>query len=65
MDLAAALEEHYVGLDAPLLAPDNVLAGQYARTSKGGQKQIEFYGESKIRKRQQVGAYAAVATYLK
>jgi tubulin-specific chaperone E len=54
VDLAEALAAHYVGLDAPLVAPDNVLAGQFARTSRGGQKQIEFFGETKIRKRQQV-----------
>jgi hypothetical protein len=54
VDLADALAAHYVGLDAPLVAPDNVLAGQFARTSRGGQKQIEFFGETKIRKRQQV-----------
>ncbi len=39
---------------APLVAPDNVLTGVYARTCRGGQKKIEFVGEEKIRSRQQV-----------
>jgi hypothetical protein len=64
VDLADALAAHYVGLDAPLVAPDNVLAGQFARTSRGGQKQIEFFGETKIRKRQQVRTNLSYATVL-
>ncbi len=39
---------------APLVAPDNVLTGVYARTCRGGQKKIEFVGEEQIRSRQQV-----------
>lgn len=54
VDLALALEQNYVAIDAPLLAPENVLTGQFAQTCKGGKKPIEFFGEEKIRVRQQV-----------
>ncbi|CAM9383954.1 unnamed protein product [Chrysoparadoxa australica] len=55
ISLVQALAQHYVELDAPLEAPGNVFEGSYAQTAKGGRKPIEFYGESKIRARQQVG----------
>ncbi|CAN0301222.1 unnamed protein product [Pylaiella littoralis] len=52
--MAEALRQQYVDMNAPLLAPENLLPDAYASTSKGGKKAIEFYGESKIRRRQQV-----------
>ncbi|CAM9442759.1 unnamed protein product [Ectocarpus sp. 12 AP-2014] len=52
--MAEALRQQYVDMNAPLLAPENLLPDAYASTSKGGKKAIEFYGESKIRQRQQV-----------
>ncbi|CAM9628636.1 unnamed protein product, partial [Laminaria digitata] len=54
VSMAEALRNHYVHMDAPLIAPENLLPDAYASTSKGGKKAIEFYGESKIRRRQQV-----------
>ncbi|KAG5177088.1 putative beta-tubulin folding cofactor E [Tribonema minus] len=57
--LADALAAHYVAVDAPLVAPDNKLVGQYAQTVRGRHKQIEFFGEGKIRLRQQVSALDA------
>ncbi|CAN0087227.1 unnamed protein product, partial [Phaeothamnion confervicola] len=51
-----ALEAQYVAMDAPLEAPSNVFDGAFAQTNvRGGRKPIEFYGETKIRRRQQVG----------
>lgn len=50
----AALRERYVKMDAPLVAPDNIIADAYVTTSKGNQKSIEFVGENKIRKWQQI-----------
>eukprot|EP00752_Nemacystus_decipiens_P012382 g10974.t1 len=52
--MAEALRQRYVDMNAPLLAPENLLPDAYASTSKGGKKAIEFYGESKIRRRQQM-----------
>ncbi|CAN0315410.1 unnamed protein product, partial [Ectocarpus fasciculatus] len=54
ISMAEALRQQYVDMNAPLLAPQNLLPDAYASTSKGGKKAIEFYGESKIRRRQQV-----------
>ncbi|CAB1119573.1 unnamed protein product [Ectocarpus sp. CCAP 1310/34] len=82
ISMAEALRQQYVDMNAPLLAPENLLPDAYASTSKGGKKvqtcmplgkcatpfrrkrdlcpmssadqAIEFYGESKIRQRQQV-----------
>lgn len=36
--MAEALRQQYVDLNAPLLAPENLLPGAYASTSKGGKK---------------------------
>lgn len=36
--MAEALREQYVAMDAPLVAPENVLRDAYASTSKGGKK---------------------------
>lgn len=36
--MAEALVQHYVKIDAPLVAPDNLLPDAYASTSKGGKK---------------------------
>jgi tubulin-specific chaperone E len=44
-----ALHEKYVGLDAPQIAPDDVLPDAFVATSKGVLKSIEFVGEKKIR----------------
>lgn len=43
----------YVDSDAPLVAPNNILPYS-ARTSSGRSKPIEFLGEMKVRKRQQL-----------
>ena len=49
-----ALTERYVKQDAPLVAPDSVIPNAFVSTSKGVQKPIEFVGETKIRKWQQI-----------
>ncbi|CAM9155751.1 unnamed protein product [Ectocarpus sp. 4 AP-2014] len=54
ISMAEGLRQRYVDMNAPFLAPENLLPDAYASTSKGGKKAIEFYGESKIRQRQQV-----------
>lgn len=38
ISMAEALRLHYVGMDAPLVAPENLLPDAYASTSKGGRK---------------------------
>jgi hypothetical protein len=49
----ALLEQKYVTPDAELVAPENRLP-HYASTSSGRGKPIEFYGELKVRHRQQL-----------
>lgn len=49
-----ALRERYVGLDAPDEAPGDIVPDAFVLTSTGVQKSIEFVGEHKIRKRQQI-----------
>jgi hypothetical protein len=49
----ALLKSKYVALDAPVVAPDNLLP-HTARTSSGREKPIELLGELNIRKRQQL-----------
>lgn len=49
-----ALKEKYVSLDAPEIAPDDILPDAYVATAKGVLKSIEFVGEKKIRQRQQI-----------
>lgn len=44
-----ALHEKYVELDAPEIAPDDILPNAFVATSKGHLKSIEFVGEKKIR----------------
>jgi tubulin-specific chaperone E len=56
-----ALRERYVQLDAPLVAPDNIVPGAFVQTSKGQQKPIELVGETKIRKWQQVAGLDRIA----
>jgi len=59
-----ALKERYVGLDAPEITrgPDDpTLPDAFVVTSKGHQKSIEFLGERKIRKWQQIGGVEKVA----
>ena len=57
-----ALRERYVTMDAPEIArPDTTLPDAFVITSKGHQKSIEFLGEKKIRKWQQIGAVGKVA----
>lgn len=38
VSMAEALRQHYVDMDAPLVAPQNLLPDAYAATSKGGKK---------------------------
>lgn len=38
VSMAEALRDQYVGMDAPLVAPENVLPDAYASTAKGGKK---------------------------
>ncbi|CAM9105857.1 unnamed protein product [Discosporangium mesarthrocarpum] len=52
--MVEALRGQYVAIDAPLVAPENIMPGAYAQTAKGHKKAIEFYGETKIRRWQQV-----------
>ena len=47
------IQSRYVDPDAPLVAPNNILPYS-ARTSSGRSKPIEFLGEMKVRKRQQL-----------
>ncbi|GMI23545.1 hypothetical protein TeGR_g12704, partial [Tetraparma gracilis] len=52
--LVSTLGERYVKPGAPLLAPDNKFDGCTAQVKQGRKaKQIEFFGEVKIRERQQ------------
>lgn len=58
MDLGVALttallRSRYVEMEAPLVAPNNLLV-HTARTSSGRAKPIEFHGEMMIRKKQQL-----------
>ena len=48
------LKERYVEKDAPLVAPGNVVPDAFVTTAKGTQKQIEFLGEEKLRKWQNI-----------
>lgn len=50
---ASLLKTKYVDMDAPIIAPNNLLP-HTARTSSGRPKPIEFLGEMKIRERQQL-----------
>lgn len=50
---AELLKEKYVAMQAPVIAPNNLLP-HTARTSKGLEKPIEFLGELQIRRRQQL-----------
>ncbi len=47
------MQSKYVGMDAPVVAPNNILP-HYALTAGGRDKPIEFLGEMNIRKRQQL-----------
>ena len=57
----SVLGERYVSEDAPLLAPNDKFEGCFARTKSGRGKQVEFFGERKIRSRQQVGDITKVS----
>jgi hypothetical protein len=57
----AVLHKRYVAPDAPLEAPNQVFENAYANTSRGGQKKIEFHGETQIRARQQIGRLEKVS----
>lgn len=48
------MKGRYVQQDAPVIAPNNILEGCFARTTRGNEKQIELLGEMNIRKRQQL-----------
>ncbi len=50
---AELLQSKYVEMQAPILAPNNILP-HTARTSSGRDKAIEFLGELQIRQRQQL-----------
>ena len=50
---AALLREKYVEMNAPIIAPNNILPHS-ATTSSGREKTIELLGELKIRKQQQL-----------
>lgn len=58
-----ALQERYVGLDAPEITnpDDSTLPDAFVTTSKGNKKGIEFLGEKKIRKWQQIGTIDKIA----
>lgn len=56
-----ALRERYVQMDAPLVAPDNIVPGAFVTTSKGVQKPIELIGETNIRKWQQIAGLDRIA----
>ena len=49
VDFATTLSNRYVDPSAPLLAPDNKFDGCVAMTKSGRPKQIEFFGEEKVR----------------
>lgn len=61
VSLMAVLHKRYVVPDAPLEAPNQVFENAYANTSRGGQKKIEFHGETQIRARQQIGRLEKVS----
>lgn len=61
VSFASTLSSRYVKPDAPLLAPNDKFEGCFARTKSGRGKQVEFFGERKIRERQQVGDITKVA----
>ena len=50
---AALLRDKYVKMNAPVIAPNNILPHSM-KTSSGREKTIEFLGELKIRKHQQL-----------
>ena len=50
----ALMQSKYVAMDAPVVAPNNLLP-HMARTAGGRDKPIEFLGEMNIRKYQQLG----------
>ncbi len=50
---ASLLRGKYVEMNAPVIAPNNILPHSM-KTSSGREKTIEFYGELKIRKKQQL-----------
>jgi len=56
-----ALKEKYVELDAPEIMTDSKVPDAFVMTSKGNQKSIEFVGEKKIRKWQQLSVVNKVA----
>ena len=56
-----AMQERYVQMDAPLVAPDNIVPGAFVTTSKGNSKPIELVGETKIRKWQQIAGLEKIA----
>lgn len=58
-----ALKERYVAFDAPEITnpDDSTLPDAFVTTSKGNKKGIEFLGERKIRKWQQIGTVDKVA----
>jgi len=60
--LLEALNDRYVSLDAPTIADaDANIPDVYVNTLKGNQKSIQFVGEEKIRKRQQLAIVSTVA----
>ncbi len=59
----AALRERYVGMDAPAFTKkdDPTLPGSFVMTTKGNAKPVEFVGEHKVRKYQQIDKVDKVA----
>jgi len=56
-----ALQERYVSMDAPEVAPDSIIPDAFVITSSGQQKQIQLLGEIKIRKWQQIDKIDKIA----
>jgi hypothetical protein len=55
VSLVEALQARYVAVDAPeITESDSSLPGAFVTTAKGHVKKIEFYGEKKLRKWQQL-----------
>jgi hypothetical protein len=61
--LVHAIKERYVGEDAPTFTKENdpTLPDAFVTTSKGNAKPIEFHGEHKLRKWQQISGIDKVA----
>jgi Leucine-rich repeat (LRR) protein len=62
VEFMEALNRRYVSLDAPEITEDgSTLSGAFVTTAKGHQKGIEFVGEKKVRKYQQLSTIDALS----